>query len=95
MRPEEVILKPVLTEKSTKLREKLNKYTFIINKSANKIMVKNAVKELFSFEPKDVNIINCHGKKKRVRYKYGFTSSFKKAIITLAEDEKLSIYEGV
>lgn len=95
MKAEEILIKPVLTEKSTELREKLNKYTFIVRKDANKIMIKNAVKELFSFDPKEVNILNCRGKKKRVRYKYGFTSSYKKAIITLAEGDKLSIYEGV
>lgn len=92
---EEIIVKPWLTEKSTKLREKLNKYTFIVNKKADKIQIAKAIKEMFSVTPEKINVINCHGKMKRVRYKYGFTSSFKKCIVTLKKGDKIGIFEGV
>jgi len=94
MRDDQIILKPWVTEKSTLLREADNKYTFIVHDEANKIMIKSAVKNLFNVDPKDVNIINNKGKKKRVRYRYGYTSSYKKAIVTLAEGEKIGIFEG-
>ena len=94
MRSEEIILSPVLSEKSTHLREDSNKYTFIVSKDSNKIMIKKAVNELFNVNPTAVNIINMKGKKKRVRYKYGYTSSYKKAIISLKKDDKITVFEG-
>lgn len=94
MRNEEVIIRPILSEKSTELREKENKYVFEVSKAANKIMIKNAVKELFDVDVKSVNVINVNGKKKRVRYKYGLTSSFKKAIVTVGDKDKIAAFEG-
>jgi len=94
MRDDQIILKPWVTEKSTLLREADNKYTFIVHDEANKIMIKSAVKNLFNVDPKEVNIIKIKGKKKRVRYRYGYTSSYKKAIVTLTEGEKIGIFEG-
>ena len=95
MRSEEIILRPVISEKSTKLREKENKYVFVVAKDANKIMIKAAIKELFNVVPVKVNVLNQDGKLKRVKYKYGRTPAIKKAIITLKKDEKISIFEGV
>lgn len=94
MRSEEVLLKPVITEKSTERREKENKYVFVVDKMANKIMVKDAVEELYNVKPLKVNIINIKGKRKRVRYKYGYTTSYKKAIVKLRKGEKIAIFEG-
>lgn len=94
MRSEEIILRPVISEKSTNLREKAGKYVFIVSKDANKIMVKNAIKQLFDVTPEKVNIVNVMGKMKRVKYKYGMTSSFKKAIVTLKKGDKISVFEG-
>lgn len=94
MRTDQLILRPVMTEKSTMLRTKYNKYTFIVHKSANKISVQDAIKNLFNVTPIKVNIINVRGKKRRVRYKLGYTSSYKKAIITLKQGEKIGIFEG-
>jgi large subunit ribosomal protein L23 len=95
MRSEEIILRPVISEKSTKLREKENKYVFVVAKDANKIMIKAAIKELFNVVPEKVNVLNQAGKLKRVKYKNGRTPAIKKAIITLKKDEKISIFEGV
>lgn len=94
MRIDQLILRPVVTEKSTMLRNKYNKYTFIVHKNANKISVQDAIKNLFDVTPIKVNIINIRGKKKRVRYKLGYTSSYKKAVITLKQGEKIGIFEG-
>jgi large subunit ribosomal protein L23 len=92
---EEIIIRPILTEKATYLREKLNKYSFVVNKNADKIQISNAINELFNVKPEKINVVNCHGKMKRVRYKYGFTSSFKKCIVTLKKGDKIGIFEGV
>ena len=90
----EVILRPLLTEKSyATIKDK--KYTFLVAKDANKIMIKAAIKELFNVVPEKVNVLNQAGKLKRVKYKYGRTPAIKKAIITLKKDEKISIFEGV
>lgn len=95
MNSNEILIRPVLTEKSTYLRDKLNKYVFIVHKNADKISIKKAVKEIFNVDPISVNIVNRKGKKKRVRYKYGYTPSIKKAIITLKKGDKIGIFEGV
>ncbi|MCG8571482.1 MAG: 50S ribosomal protein L23 [Spirochaetes bacterium] len=94
MKSEEIILRPVVTEKSTTIREKENKYVFIVSVKANKLMVKQAIKDLFQVTPTQINIINVKGKKKRVRYKYGYTAAYKKAIVTLAKEDKITIFEG-
>jgi large subunit ribosomal protein L23 len=94
MRPDEIIIRPIVTEKSTLLREKYNKYMFVVNKCANKILIKDAVKKIFNVAPTAVNIINVKGKKKRVRYRYGYTSSYKKAIISLNKNDKIGLFEG-
>jgi large subunit ribosomal protein L23 len=92
---EQIIVRPVITEKATKIREKENKYTFIVSKDADKIQISKAIKEMFNVNPIKINVINCHGKLKRVRYRYGFSSSYKKCIVTLKQGEKISIFEAV
>ncbi len=89
----DVIIKPVLSEKSTSLAE-MRKYVFRVSKKANKKIVKRAIKEIFNVEPVSVNIINVRGHRKRVRYNYGFTPSWKKAIVTLKEGDKIELFEG-
>lgn len=86
-----VIIRPVLTEKSSLLREgKAKTYVFEVAKSTNKVEVMKAVKEIFSVEAVACNIVNVKGKKKaNVPYKnsvvrgFGKTSSWKKAYVTL------------
>lgn len=89
----DVIIKPVLSEKSTSLAE-MGKYVFRVSKKANKKIVKRAIKEIFNVDPVSVNIINVRGHRKRVRYNYGFTPSWKKAIVTLKEGDKIELFEG-
>ena len=89
----DVIIKPVLSEKSTQFAE-TGKYVFRVSTRANKHLVKKAVKEIFNVEPVCVNIMNVRGRRKRVRYHYGFTSAWKKAIVTLKEGDKIELFEG-
>ena len=84
---EDIILKPVLTEKGYDgIADK--KYTFIVKKSANKIEIRNAVEKLFGVKVAEVNTLNCKGKLKRMCRNEGYTPDRKKAIVTLKEDSK-------
>lgn len=82
MLPEEIIEKPIVTEKSNdQLQE--GKYTFKVNKKATKIEIAKAVEKLFEVKVLKVNTMTVGGKKKRVRYKEGKTPDWKKAIVTI------------
>jgi large subunit ribosomal protein L23 len=94
MNENDILLKPIVTEKSTLLKNDNNKYSFIVHKDANKILIEKAIKNIFKITPINVNIINVRGKRKRVRYKYGYTSSYKKAIVTVKKGDKIAIFEG-
>ena len=84
---EDVILKPVLTEKGYDgIADK--RYTFYVKNTANKIEIRNAVEKLFGVKVAKVNTINCKGKLKRMGRYQGYTASYKKAIVTLTEDSK-------
>ncbi|MFW6138982.1 MAG: 50S ribosomal protein L23 [Spirochaetota bacterium] len=94
MKKGEIIINPIVTEKSTELQQ-YGKYCFKINPRANKKEVMQAVKDIFGVEPVSCNIINVKGKRKRERFKYGYTSAWKKAIVALKEGEKIELFEGV
>ena len=92
----DVILKPVITEKSmADMADK--KYTFLVHTEANKTMIKEAVEKMFEgTEVKTVNTMNLDGKKKRRGYTVGRTAKTKKAIVTLTENSKdIEIFEGL
>jgi len=94
MKKGEIILNPIITEKSTALQE-LGKYCFKVNPRANKKEIMQAVRDIFSVEPVSCSVINMKGKMRRERYKMGSTSSWKKAIVTLKEGEKIELFEGL
>ena len=82
MRPEDVIIAPVVTEKSSDgLQE--GKYTFEVNKKATKVEIAKAVEKLFEVKVLKVNTMNVKGKEKRVGVHVGKTSDWKKAIVTI------------
>lgn len=82
MRPEDVIIKPVVTEKSNDgLQE--GKYTFKVNKKATKVDIANAVEKLFEVKVLNVNTMTVKGKEKRVGRSVGKTSDWKKAVVTI------------
>ena len=82
MLPEDIIIKPVVTEKSNDAVQE-GKYTFQVNKKATKIDIKRAVEKLFEVKVLDVRTITVKGKEKRVGRNVGKTSDWKKAIVTI------------
>lgn len=88
----EIIKAPIITEKSAHQIEEQNVYTFEVDRRANKIEIKNAIKEIFNVEVVSVNIINCKAKTKRVGRYVGKTSQVKKAVIKLAEGSNIDIF---
>jgi len=94
MKKGDIIIHPIITEKSTLLQED-GKYCFKVDKRANKKEIMKQVREVFNVDPISCNIINVRGKKKRERYKLGYTSSWKKAIVTLKKGQKIEFFESV
>ncbi|OHD13412.1 MAG: 50S ribosomal protein L23 [Spirochaetes bacterium GWB1_48_6] len=95
-----IIIKPLLTEKSNLLRESAKKsYVFVVDARANKIQIEAAVRKLFSVTPLSTRVVNVKGKAKSMGRKKGRvegkTSSYKKAYITLPENQKIEKFEGV
>ncbi len=94
-----VILKPVITEKMTEKGEKLNQYGFIVEKSANKLQIKDEVEELYDVQVLSVNTMNYSGKRRSRFTKSGVitgkTKAFKKAIVTLAEGETIDFFSNI
>jgi large subunit ribosomal protein L23 len=94
MKKGEIIINPIITEKSTVLQEQ-GKYCFKVNPRANKKEIMEAVKEIFHVDTVSCTVMNMKGKRKRERYKIGYTASWKKAIVTLKEGDKIELFEGV
>ena len=89
-----ILIEPVLSEKTNILRES-GKYVFKVDPRANKFQIKEAVAALFNVHPVACNVINVAPKPKRLRYRAGHTSAWKKAIVTLKKGEKIAIFEGI
>ena len=89
-----VLIQPVLSEKANILREQ-GKYVFKVDPRANKMQIKEAVARLYNVHPISCNVMRVGGKPKRGRSRPGFRASYKKAIVRLSKDEKISIFEGV
>jgi len=82
----DIIIQPMVTERTTDLMEE-HKYTFVVDKSANKIDIKRAIEEIFNVKVEKVNTMNFKGKKRRLgRYPEGIRPGYKKAIVKLTED---------
>ena len=91
---EDILIEPVLSEKANMLREE-GKYVFKVAMSANKIQIKEAVRRLFNVHPISCTVMVVGGKPKRLRYRSGYTATWKKAIVRLPKDEKIAVFEGV
>lgn len=87
----DIILAPVVTEKTAGITADGNKVVFKVAKDANKVQIKQVVEEAFNVKVSNVNTINVRPKKKRVGRYTGATKAYKKAIITLAEGSKLDL----
>ena len=94
MNYEQILIEPVLSEKTNLLREE-GKYVFKVDPRATKIQIKEAVRRLYNVNPVSCNVMRVGGKPKRLRSRPGYTSSWKKAIIKLSKDEKIGMFEGV
>jgi len=94
MNYESILIEPVLSEKANILREQ-GKYVFKVDPRATKLEIKEAVRKLFNVHPVSCTVLNVGGKPKRLRNRPGYTSSWKKAVVRLAKNEKIGIFEGV
>jgi large subunit ribosomal protein L23 len=92
--PYDILIAPLLTEKSTRLREQHNQISFVVSSRANKSEVKKAVEEALKVKVASVNIVNVRGKTKRLGRFEGRQSSWKKGVVTLKEGQKLDLFEG-
>lgn len=90
--PRDIVIKPVISEKSYKLIEE-NKYVFIVDKRASKEEIKDAVKTIFNVRVAGVNTISKKGKPKRQGWTRGRRPSYKKAVVTLAEGDRIEFFE--
>ncbi len=94
-----IIIKPIITEKMTQMGEQLNRYGFVVDRRANKIQIKKAIKDLYGVDVVEVNTMVYSGKNKSRFTKAGVisgrTSTYKKAIITVAEGETIDFYSNI
>jgi large subunit ribosomal protein L23 len=94
-----ILIKPLVTEKSEKLSEKLNKYSFMVHKKANKIEIKKAVESMFNVSVESVNTMIVPAKTKSRNTKSGVIRgrkpAYKKAYVTLSAGEEIDFYAGI
>ena len=90
----DIIISPLVTEKSTIQREGQNQYSFKVDKRANKIEIKEAVERLFKVKVRDVRTTTIRGKVKRLGRRFGKRPDWKKAIVTVKEGDRIDFLEG-
>ncbi len=94
MNPYEVILRPILTEKNTRLMEE-NQYTFEVARRANKVQIREAVEQAFGVTVLKVRTVIVPAKPRRRGRTVGRSSVWKKAVVTLAPGDRIDIFEGI
>jgi large subunit ribosomal protein L23 len=94
-----ILLKPIVTEKMTAQGEEFNRYGFVVDKNANKLQIREAVEEMYDVKVAAVNTMRYAGNRKVRHTKSGVsvgkTSSYKKAVVTLAEGEVIDFYSNI
>ena len=99
MRPSEILIKPILSEKANAQQDKLRRYAFRVARKSNKLEIKKAVQDFYGVNVIDVNTVVVVGKDKTRYTKKGFTkgrnSAYKKAIVTVAEGETIDLYANI
>ena len=99
MKLSDVLIKPILSEKANKQSEKMNRYTFIVDRKANKLEIKKAIEQFYGVQVEDVNTLVMPSKQKAKYTKAGFIvgrkPAKKKALITVAEGETIALYGTV
>ena len=91
MQAHDIIIRPVITERAFDMQD-YNRYTFEVAKTASKIEIAKAVEEIFDVKVLKVNTVNVKPKPKRMRYQVGYTRTWKKAIVTLAEGDSIELF---
>ncbi len=91
----QVIRRPILTEKTNYQADELNRYTFQVDRRATKQMVRQAVEAIFNVHVLGVNVVNMPSKTRRTGRHVSHTQEWKKAIVTLAQGDSISFFEGV
>lgn len=87
----DIIYSPVITEKSARMMQDENVYTFKVSKSATKTQIKKAIEQAFGVSVKSVNTLNTKPKRRRVGKYAGMTKTYKKAVVTLDADSKIEL----
>ncbi len=99
MKMSDVLIKPILSEKANKQSEKMNRYSFIVDKKANKLEIKKAVESFYGVNVTEVNTVVVPGKSKNRFTKSGFISgvkpAYKKAYVKVAEGESIDLYANI
>jgi len=93
--PYEIIIRPFITEKSTRVLDESNKHCFKVHRDANKIEIKKAIETLFKVSVLKINTVNVRGKVKRLGVHSGKRADWKKAFVTLAKDNHIDFFESV
>ncbi len=91
----DIIITPIISEKSMSLIEENNTYVFKVDKKANKIEIRKAIEEIFKVKVLNVNTMNVRGKKRRLGFTQGKRPDWKKALVKLAEGDRIEIFEGM
>jgi large subunit ribosomal protein L23 len=95
MNAQQIIIKPLVTERSMNLRDDENKYVFHVHPRATKPEIRKAVEEIFEVKVLSVTTLNVMGKPKRLGRYAGHRSNWKKAVVRIAEGQKIEIYDAV
>ena len=90
--PRDIIIRPIITEKSMKLTDADNKYTFEVAKGSNKTQVRQAIEAIFNVKVEKVNILNVRPKTKRMGKYVGKTNAVRKAVVKLAEGQTINLF---
>ncbi|TVP86628.1 MAG: 50S ribosomal protein L23 [Acholeplasmataceae bacterium] len=88
----DIIKAPIITEQTTKLIESQNKYTFKVDRKANKVEIKKAIEAIWEVNVLSVNTMNMKPKFKRMGKYEGYKSAYKKAVVQLAEGQKIDAF---
>jgi large subunit ribosomal protein L23 len=94
MKEYDIVVRPIVTEKSSLLKENGNQYVFEVQRDANKIEIRKAVEKLFKVKVVSVSVMNMEGKEKRLGRFSGKKADWKKAYVKLSPKDKITIFEG-
>ena len=90
--PQEIVLRPVVTEKTLRIAEQENAYTFKVARKANKVQIREAIENLFDVSVEGVRTSNYIGKYRRVGRYFGATPNWKKAVVRVKEGDTIEFY---